>query len=105
MICLKLFVCSMCLVAMIAAVASAAAVETVNTPKVLPDRSIDTSSVAGIIQGVCKNGMKPQEKFLALYQFYRRMIYHGRYMGPDRRSLLRMIPPLSSVSQVSIRPR
>jgi hypothetical protein len=71
--------------------AAARAVETVETPKVLPDRAIDASSLEGIVAGVCKPGMKPHEKFLALYEFYRRMVYHGRYMGPDRRSVLRMI--------------
>jgi transglutaminase superfamily protein len=67
------------------------AVEGVAVPKVLPDRAVDTSSIEGIVKGMCKEGMKPQERFLALYQFYRRMVYHNRYMGGDRRSLLRMI--------------
>jgi len=79
------------LIAVALACSAVLAVEVVDTPKVLPDRAIDTSSLAGIVQGVCRPGTKPQERFLALYQFYRRMVYHGRYMGGDRRSVLRMI--------------
>ncbi len=78
-------------VAFLAVCSAVAAVEVVDCPKVLPDRAVDTSSLAGIVKGVCKPDMKPQEKFLALYQFYRRMVYHNRYMGGDRRSVLRMI--------------
>ena len=69
----------------------AAAVETIDTPKVLPDRAVDTSSLEGIIKGVVRPGMKQQAKLLALYDFYRRMVYHNRYMGSDRRSVLRVI--------------
>ena len=78
-------------VAFLAVCSAVAAVEVVDCPKVLPDRAVDTSNLEGIVKGVCKPDMKPQEKFLALYQFYRRMVYHNRYMGGDRRSVLRMI--------------
>jgi hypothetical protein len=71
--------------------ATAHALEIVDTPKVLPDRAVDTSSLKTIVQGVCKPGMTEQQRFLALYQFYRRMVYHHRYMGSDRRSILRVI--------------
>ena len=70
---------------------SSLALESIAVPKVLPDRAIDTSSVEGIVKGACKKGMGDQERFIALYDFYRRMVYHNRYMGGDRRSLLRMI--------------
>jgi len=65
--------------------------EVVESPKVLPDRAIDTSSVDSIVKGVVKPGMSEQQKFLALYDFYRRMVFHHRYMGRDRRALLRVI--------------
>jgi hypothetical protein len=65
--------------------------ETVAAPKILPDRAVDTSSLDAIVRTVCKPGMTEQQQFLALYQFYRRMVYHHRYMGGDRRSTLRVI--------------
>ncbi len=71
--------------------AATPAVEVVDCPKVLPDRAIDTSSLESIIQGVVKPGMSEQDKFLALYQFYRRMVFHHRYMAADRREILRVI--------------
>ncbi|MCK5850305.1 MAG: hypothetical protein KAH23_05265 [Kiritimatiellae bacterium] len=62
-----------------------------NCPKVLPDRAVDTSSIESIVDCVLKPGMTKQDQFLALYEFFRRMIFHHRYMGGDRRDPMRVI--------------
>ena len=62
-----------------------------NFPKVLPDRAVDTSSPQAIVDSVLKLGMTQQARFLALYDFYRRMVFHHRYIGEDRRDLLKVI--------------
>ncbi|MCX7590565.1 MAG: transglutaminase-like domain-containing protein [Kiritimatiellae bacterium] len=69
----------------------AGAAEFVTNPKVLTDRSVDTSSLESIVAGIVRPGMTEHEKFLACYDFYRRMIFHHRYMGSDRREVLRAI--------------
>ncbi|MGQ9663641.1 MAG: hypothetical protein ACUVWX_15125, partial [Kiritimatiellia bacterium] len=65
------------------------AADTVKNPKVLTDRAVDTSSLESIVAGIIRPGMSSQEKFLACSDFYRRVIFHHRYMGSDRREVLR----------------
>lgn len=77
--------------ALLALGSAARALEVVDCPKVLPDRAVDTSSLENIIRDVVKPGMTNQEKFLALYNFYRRMVFHHRYMAEDRREILAVI--------------
>jgi hypothetical protein len=67
------------------------AAEVVDYPKFLPDRAIDTSSLDSIVKAVVKPDMTQQDKFLALFNFYRRMIYHHRYMAGDRREIMSVI--------------
>jgi len=65
--------------------------EPVVTPKVVTDQSVDCSSIESIVKGVVKPGMTDREKALAIYHWYRRVVCHHRYMGADRRDVLRMI--------------
>ncbi|MHC4917873.1 MAG: transglutaminase domain-containing protein, partial [Planctomycetota bacterium] len=60
-------------------------------PRVLPDGCVDTSSLDGIVKGLVKPGMSDQEKVLAVYQWWRRVTFHFRNMGADRRDTLRVI--------------
>jgi len=61
------------------------------TPKVVTDKSVDCSSIESIVKGVTRPGMTDREKALAIYHWYRRVIFHHRYMGGDRRDVLRMV--------------
>ncbi|HOX04785.1 MAG TPA: transglutaminase domain-containing protein [Planctomycetota bacterium] len=65
--------------------------EAVEVPRVLPDGCVDTSSIEGILKGVLKEGMSDQEKAIALYQWFRRLVFHHRNMGTDRRDVLRVV--------------
>ncbi len=67
------------------------AMEHVDAIKVLPEGCVDTTSIEGIIAGTMKAGMSDEEKVLSLYQWYRRVVFHYRYMGKDRRNVLRAI--------------
>jgi hypothetical protein len=78
-------------IAFAAALARAEPLETVDTIKVLTDKYVDTTSLDGIVQGIAKPRMSDQEKLIAFYDWYRRVIFHHRYMGPDRRNVLRSI--------------
>ncbi len=74
-----------------AAGAGEVTVEKVDTPKVLTDKYVDTTSLEGIVNGIVKEGMSDQEKLIAFYHWYRRLIFHHRYMGGDRRNVLNTI--------------
>jgi hypothetical protein len=63
----------------------------VECPRVLPDGWVDTSSLDGIAKGLVKPGMSDQDKVLAVYHWWRRLVFHFRNMGPDRRDTLRVI--------------
>ena len=65
--------------------------DVVRSPKVLPNGCVDTSSLDGIVKGLCKSGMSDQEKVLAIYHWWRRQVFHFRNMGQDRRDVLRVI--------------
>lgn len=58
---------------------------------VTTDASVDTSSPEAIIAGLVRPGMSDEEKALAIFNWYRRVIYPHNYMGPDRRDVLRQI--------------
>ena len=83
---------SMLLAAAVAgALMSSARAEPVVNPKVVTDQSIDCSSLETIVKGVVKPGMSDQEKAIALYNWFRRVCFHFRCMGYDRRDVLRVI--------------
>lgn len=63
----------------------------VDVPRVLPDGAIDTSSMEGILKGLIKPGMGEQQKTLAIYHWFRRLVFHFRNMGSDRRNVLRVV--------------
>jgi hypothetical protein len=65
--------------------------EAVEVPRVLPDGCVDTSSMEGILKGVIKPGMSEQEKAVAIYHWFRRLVFHFRNMGADRRDVLRVV--------------
>ena len=63
-------------------------VDSVTTPRVVTDQSIDCSSLESIVKGVVKPGMSDEQKVLALYHWLRRVCFHYRDMGADRRDVL-----------------
>lgn len=73
------------------AVSAATTAEVVVNPKVLTSGYVDTTSVEGIVAGVTRGAKTDEEKVLAFYQWYRRMIFHHRLMGGDRRDILKVI--------------
>jgi hypothetical protein len=78
--------------ALIVAVLTAGAwAEPVVNPKVVTDQSVDCSSLESIVKGVVKPGMTDQEKAIALYHWFRRVCFHFRCMGADRRDVLRVV--------------
>lgn len=64
-------------------IASAAGAH-VKSPWVTTDRTVDCSSYETIVKGVIKPGMTEEEKALAMYDFYRQMIYHYRNLPESR---------------------
>jgi len=67
------------------------AVETVVNPWVTTDKYVDTSSLEGIVAGIAREGMTDEGKVLAFYHWYRRMLFHHRFMGGDRRDVLKVL--------------
>lgn len=65
--------------------------EPVVRPKVTTDTSVDCSSLETIVRDVTRPGMSDREKTLALYHWFRRVIFHFRLMGSDRRDVLRVV--------------
>src|SRR5687767_13514225 len=63
----------------------------VRDPWITTDRCVDTSSLSGIVAGVTRASMSDEEKALALFHWFRRVIFHHRQMGEDRRDVLRLI--------------
>lgn len=70
---------------------SATALECVVNPKVLTDGYVDTHSIEGILAGVPRGARNDEERVLAFYHWYRRMLFHHRLMGGDRRNILKVI--------------
>jgi Transglutaminase-like superfamily len=60
-------------------------------PKILPEGCVDTSSVDAICKSLFKKDMSDHQKTLALYHWFRRLVFHYRNMGADRRHVLRVI--------------
>lgn len=84
------YVCPILFVAFLFRPLPGAAQKLVN-PKVITSASVDCSSIESIVRGVVKPDMDDQQKLLALYNWFRRTIYHYRMMGADRRDVLRAI--------------
>ena len=49
----------------------------VKDPWVVTDKSVDTRTVDSILKGLIKDGMSDEEKALAVFNWVRRLIYHG----------------------------
>jgi hypothetical protein len=56
----------------------------VQSPWVTTDRTVDCSSYETILAGVLKPGMTDEQKALALYDFYRQMVYHYQNIAESR---------------------
>ena len=56
----------------------------VRQPWVTTDRTVDCSSYETIVKGVVKPGMSDETKAIAMYDFYRQMVYHYRNMPESR---------------------
>jgi Transglutaminase-like superfamily len=65
--------------------------QAIDIPRVLPDGCVDTSSMEGILKGLIKPGMTDHQKVLSIYQWFRRVVFHFRNMGGDRRDVLRVV--------------
>ena len=59
----------------------------VRQPWVATDRTVDCSSYETIVKGVVKPGMSDEAKAIAMYDFYRQMVYHYRNMPESRNPL------------------
>jgi len=62
---------------------------------VTTDRTVDCSSMESIIAGVIKPGMTDEQKAIAMYDFYRQMVYHYRNM-PESRNVLKCVNVLGN---------
>lgn len=58
---------------------------------VTTDRSVDTSTTRAIVADLVKPGMNEEQKALAIFNWYRRVVYPHNYLADDRRDLLRQI--------------
>ncbi len=63
---------------------SAFAAGAVEAPWVTTDRTVDCSSYETILKGVIRPGMTDEQKAIALYDFYRQMVYHYQNMPESR---------------------
>jgi hypothetical protein len=53
--------------------------------------AVDTSSAEAIVKDLVKPGMTDEQKVLAIFNWYRRVVYPHAYLADDRRDLLRQI--------------
>ena len=59
----------------------------VQSPWVTSDRTVDCSSYETILAGVLRPGMTDEQKAIALYDFYRQMVYHYQNIAESRNPL------------------
>lgn len=78
-------------IAVAGAAASGICADEIVSPKVTTDKSVDCSSKESIIAGIIKPDMSDQEKALALFHWFQRAVFYHRYMGSDRRNVLKLI--------------
>ncbi len=64
--------------------AASAALGQVRSPWVTTDRTVDCSSYETIVKGVLKDGMTDEQKAIALFNFYRQMVYHYKNLPESR---------------------
>lgn len=53
--------------------------------------AVDTSSPQAMVDGLIKPGMTDEQKVLAIFHWYRRVIFPHNYLADDRREILRQI--------------
>jgi hypothetical protein len=53
--------------------------------------SVDTSSAKAMVDGIVRPGMTDEQKVLAIFNWYRRVVYPHAYLLSDRRDVLRQI--------------
>lgn len=56
----------------------------IQSPWISTDKTIDTSSYETIVKGVIKPEMKDEEKAIALFNFFRQMVYHYQNIPESR---------------------
>lgn len=56
----------------------------IQSPWVSTDRTVDTSTFESIVKDVIKPGMKEEEKAIALFNFFRQMVYHYQNIPESR---------------------
>lgn len=54
------------------------------SPWITTDRTVDCSSYETIVKGVIKDGMTDEQKAIAMYTFFRQMVYHYRNTAESR---------------------
>ena len=62
---------------MTSAIVTAAEPLAVKDPAVTTDKSVDTRTLDSILKGLIRDGMSDEEKVLAVFNWIRRVIYHG----------------------------
>lgn len=66
-------------------------IQPVDTIKITTDHYVDTTSLESIVNSLINPSMTDEEKVITLYNWYRRLVFHHRYMGSDRREVMRVI--------------
>ena len=77
--------------AFVLALAATAQAQELRGVWVTTDASVDTSSTKAIVDGLVKPGMSDEAKALAIFNWYRRVIFPHNYLANDRRDVLRQI--------------
>ena len=73
-----------CVACVVLSLSAGPAPADLQSPWVTTDRTVDCASIETIIQGVVQPGMTDEQKAIALYDFYRQMVYHYRNMPESR---------------------
>lgn len=72
---------------------NAMTMQEINGLKLTSDGWVDTSSIESIVADATRGAQTDEEKVLALYNWYRRVVYHHRFAPPDniRRNTLMIL--------------
>jgi len=75
----------------VAAVAAAAAGQPLEGVWVTSSGAVDTSSTKAMVRDLVNGQMSDEQKVLAVFNWYRRVVYPHNYLAGDRRDVLRQI--------------
>ena len=75
----------LCILAFIASISlNGLLAQEIQSPWVTTDRTVDTSTYESIVKGVIKPEMKDEDKAIALFNFFRQMVYHYQNIPESR---------------------